>query len=54
MSRRNGVLQPIVEKGLLDKLNHIVTSDFGKVTYTEAVEMLKNCGKTFEYPVEWG
>ena len=43
-----------IEKGLLDKLNHIVTSDFGKVTYTEAVEMLKNCGKTFEYPVEWG
>ena len=43
-----------VEKGLLDKLNHIVTSDFGKVTYTEAVEMLKNCGKAFEYPVEWG
>ena len=43
-----------IEKGLLDKLNHIVSSDFGKVTYTEAVEMLKNCGKTFEYPVEWG
>ena len=43
-----------VEKGLLDKLNHIVTSDFGKVTYTEAVEILKNCGKSFEYPVEWG
>jgi len=43
-----------VEKGLLDKLNHIVTSDFGKVTYTEAVELLKNCGKDFEYPVEWG
>ena len=39
---------------LLDKLNHIVTSDFGKVTYTEAVELLKNCGKDFEYPVEWG
>ena len=34
-----------VEKGLLDKLNHIVSSDFGKVTYTEAVELLKNCGK---------
>ena len=42
------------KKGLLDKLNHIVTSDFGKVTYTEAVELLKNCGKDFEYPVEWG
>lgn len=37
-----------IEKGLLDKLNHIVTSDFGKVTYTEAVEILKNCGKSFE------
>ena len=43
-----------VEKGLLDKLNHIVSSDFGKVTYTEAVEILKTCGKDFEYPVEWG
>ena len=36
------------------RLNHVANSDFGKVTYTEAVEMLKNCGKTFEYPVEWG
>lgn len=43
-----------IEKGLLDKLNNIVTSDFGKITYTEAVELLKNCGKSFEYPVEWG
>lgn len=43
-----------VDKGLLDRLNHIVTSEFGKVTYTEAVEILKKCGKEFEYPVEWG
>lgn len=43
-----------VDKGLLDRLNHVISSDFGKVTYTEAVEILKKCGKTFDYPVEWG
>ena len=43
-----------VDKGLLDRLNHVISSDFGKVTYTEAVEILKNCGRKFEYPVEWG
>ena len=32
----------------------MLSSDFGKVTYTEAVEILKNCGRTFDYPVEWG
>jgi asparaginyl-tRNA synthetase len=43
-----------VDKGLLERLNHVIGSDFGKVTYTEAVEILKSCGKKFEYPVEWG
>ncbi len=43
-----------VDKGLLDRLNHIISSDFGKVTYTEAVKILKKSGKKFEYPVEWG
>jgi len=43
-----------VDKGLLDRLNNVINSDFGKVTYTEAVEILKNCGHKFEYPVEWG
>ena len=43
-----------IDKGLIDRLNHVITSDFGKVTYTEAVEILKSCGKTFDYPVEWG
>ncbi len=43
-----------IDKGLLDRLNHVVSSDFGKVTYTEAVQILKDCGKTFDYPVEWG
>lgn len=43
-----------VDKGLLERLNHIVTSDFGHVTYTEAVDILKKSKKEFEYPVEWG
>lgn len=43
-----------VDKSLLERLNNIVNSDFGRVTYTEAVEMLKNSGKEFEFPVEWG
>ena len=43
-----------VDKGLLDRLNHVVSSDFGKVTYTEAVEILLAADKKFEYPVEWG
>ncbi|WP_130862868.1 asparagine--tRNA ligase [Bacilliculturomica massiliensis] len=43
-----------VDKGLLDRLNHIVSSDFARVTYTEAVDLLKKSGKEFQYPVEWG
>ena len=43
-----------VDKGLLDRLNAIVNADFGRVTYTEAVELLKKSGKDFQYPVEWG
>ncbi|MBU5674869.1 asparagine--tRNA ligase [Alkaliphilus sp. MSJ-5] len=43
-----------VDKGLLDRLNNVVASDFGRVTYTEAIELLKKSGENFEYPVEWG
>ena len=43
-----------VDKGLLDRLHHILESDFGHVTYTEAVELLQKSGKQFQYPVEWG
>ena len=43
-----------MEKGLLERLDNIVNSDFGRVTYTEAVELLKKSGKEFQYPVEWG
>lgn len=43
-----------VDKGLLNRLQHIVDSDFERVTYTKAVETLQNCGEKFQYPVEWG
>ena len=43
-----------VDKGLLDRLNNVVSNEFGRVTYTEAVEILKNSGHEFDYPVEWG
>ena len=43
-----------VDKGLLDRLNHIVNTDFGRVSYTEAVDILLKSGKEFQYPVAWG
>ena len=43
-----------VDKGLLDRLHNILNNDFGRVTYTEAVELLIKSGKKFEYPVSWG
>ena len=43
-----------VDKGLLDRLHNILNNDFGRVTYTEAVDLLIKSGKKFEYPVEWG
>lgn len=43
-----------VEEGLLDRLNSIATSDFRRITYTEAVEALEKADTSFEYPVSWG
>ena len=43
-----------MDKGLLDRLTALVNAEFARVTYTEAVELLKKSGKKFEYPVEWG
>ncbi len=43
-----------VDKTLLERLNNIVNSDFGHVTYTEAIEILQKNKDKFEYPVEWG
>ena len=43
-----------VDKGLLERLNKIVNSDFTRITYTKAIELLLESGHKFEYPVEWG
>lgn len=43
-----------IDQGLIERLKLVANSDFGRVTYTEAVEILKNSGHPFEYPVEWG
>ncbi len=42
------------EKGLKEKLKFVIDSPFAKVTYTEAIDILKNSGVKFEYPVSWG
>ncbi len=43
-----------IEKGLFDKLNNVLNNDFGRLTYTEAIDILEKSGKKFEYPVKWG
>ena len=43
-----------VDKGLLDRLNHVMNSDFGRVTYTEAIKILEKNNDKFEYKVYWG
>ncbi len=43
-----------VDKGLLDRLNHVVNSEFARVTYTEAIDLLKEHNDKFEYKVSWG
>ena len=43
-----------VEKGLLEKLNNLIKADFERITYTEAIEILKKADVKFEYPVDWG
>lgn len=43
-----------VDKGLLDRLQALVNSDFVTITYTEAVEILEKKNDIFQYPVSWG
>ncbi len=43
-----------VDKGLMPRLQGVIDADFGRVSYTEAVELLQKSGQQFEYPVEWG
>ena len=43
-----------VDKELISRLTNLVESDFIRISYTDAVEMLSKCGEKFEYPVKWG
>lgn len=43
-----------IEKTAISRLEEFVEKDFAQVDYTDAVEILKSCGKKFEYAVEWG
>lgn len=43
-----------VDKGLLDRLNHVLNSEFAHVTYTEAIELLEKHNEEFDYKVSWG
>ena len=43
-----------VDKGLIERLNNVVNSDFGHVTYTEAIEILEKHNDQFDYKVSWG
>ena len=47
-------LAKMYDKELLDRLHFIVENDFVRLTYTEGIEILKNSGQKFEFPVEWG
>ena len=43
-----------IEKGLIDKLRHVIDNDFVRITYSEAIEQLLQSEQKFEFPVSWG
>jgi len=43
-----------IDHGLFERLHNVLNNEFRRLTYTEAIEILKNSGEAFEYPVEWG
>ncbi len=43
-----------IDKGLLDRLKNVATSDFVRITYTKAIEILEKAEVEFKYPVKWG
>ena len=43
-----------IDKGLIERLELVAGSEFGRVSYTDAIEILKKNNKKFQYPVEWG
>lgn len=44
----------LIAPGLLDRLNHVINSDFGRISYTDAIKELEKVNDKFEYKVHWG
>ena len=44
----------LIAPGLLERLNHVINSDFGRITYTDAIKELEKVNDKFEYKVHWG
>ncbi len=44
----------MIDKTLIERLNHVRNSEFARITYTEAIDLLKKADVEFQYPVEWG
>ena len=47
-------LNQYVDKELIERLEHVASSDFGRVTYTQAIELLEKNNENFQYKVSWG
>jgi asparaginyl-tRNA synthetase len=47
-------LNAFVDKGLIERLQHVVSSKFARCSYTDAIDILQKADKQFEYPVHWG
>ncbi len=47
-------LNSFVDKGLIERLKNVANSEFGKITYTEAIEILEKNNDNFDFPVHWG
>jgi len=43
-----------IDKGLIERLKAVASADFGRITYSEAVDILIKSGEKFAYPVSWG
>ena len=53
-SLRGMLFKSMVDKGLIERLNNVLHSDFARVTYTEAIELLEKNNDKFDYKVSWG
>ena len=48
------IFNSIIDKELFERLENVVNSEFGRITYTDAVKLLQESGEKFDYSVEWG